>query len=626
MLTIALVRKARGWRVVYVSGSLTGQAGLTGSARISAPEAVVRAARNIGKNVSLVELDTLGTQNGWTRTKTRRLGGHQSARLIALPTRLGVVPAYQTVVSTIKHGAGHGYGHVVDARTGRVVLRQGLVDQAVDNPNWLVFPAYPHIGLDHYPWNFPSADIRDLWCWTDDPACKLEVANTASPREWDVNARTNTPTFTTIGNNADSQEEWFSASPHIGPGPTQFRPTSPTRDYVYPWTNVWFETLCSQSNFVPGAGNDISAATANLFAMHNRVHDFSWHLGFREETWNAQNFNFGKPTLENDEIDGNVQAGAVTGGFPTYSGRDNAFMFTLPDGTRSITSMFLWQPLAGALYAPCVDGDYDMAVIAHEYGHMIENRMIGKGFRRQGAHAGAMGESFGDLNGMEYLNEWNFVPVGGESAYVTGAYVTANSYRGIRNYDMSFRAAGHFPQEAHYPDVNPLNFGAVGYDVTGPQVHADGEIWSATNFDLRELLLSRYPSRGTKINRECANGERPAQACPGNRRWFQLYYDAMLLMPIAPTMLDARNAILAADTVRFGGANQDLLWLGFARRGFGVNATTTGPNDGDPIPDHESPVHHGERRWSSTPSRGNRGPSERERVRRPLRGSRHADR
>jgi extracellular elastinolytic metalloproteinase len=65
----------------------------------------------------------------------------------------------------------------------------------------------------------------------------------------------------------------------------------------------------------------------------------------------------------------------------------------------------------------------------------------------------------------------------------------------------------------------------------------------------------------------------------------------MLLMPIAPTFLDARNAILAADVVRFGGANQDLLWLGFARRGFGQNATTTGPGDGDPIPDHESPLH-----------------------------------
>jgi hypothetical protein len=46
-----------------------------------------------------------------------------------------------------------------------------------------------------------------------------------------------------------------------------------------------------------------------------------------------------------------------------------------------------------------------MGVIGREYGHMIENRMIGKGFRRGGVHAGAMGEAFGDLNAIEYLNE-----------------------------------------------------------------------------------------------------------------------------------------------------------------------------------------------------------------------------
>ena len=75
--------------------------------------------------------------------------------------------------------------------------------------------------------------------------------------------------------------------------------------------------------------------------------------------------------------------------------------------------MFLWQPLPGAFYAPCVDGDYDMPVIGHEYGHAIENRMIGKGVgARQGNAAGAMGEAFGDFDALEYLNELHLpVPV-----------------------------------------------------------------------------------------------------------------------------------------------------------------------------------------------------------------------
>jgi hypothetical protein len=49
----------------------------------------------------------------------------------------------------------------------------------------------------------------------------------------------------------------------------------------------------------------------------------------------------------------------------------------------------------------------------------------------------------------------------------------------------------------------------------------------------------------------------------------QLYFDSFLLMPTAPSMIDARNAILAADQARFGGANQNEIWAAFraARHG-----------------------------------------------------------
>ena len=44
--------------------------------------------------------------------------------------------------------------------------------------------------------------------------------------------------------------------------------------------------------------------------------------------------------------------------------------------------------------------------------------------------------------------------------------------------------------------------------------------------------------------------------CPGNRRWVQLMFDSFLLQQGATSMLDARDAMLAADQMRFGGANQ----------------------------------------------------------------------
>ncbi|MGH2572199.1 MAG: M36 family metallopeptidase [Actinomycetota bacterium] len=471
-------------------------------------------------------------------------------------------------------------------------------------PKWKVFPANPRLGGQTYPWNYPSTDTREVWCWesttpegTPIAGCDREVANLASRAPWDYDTRLNFPTFTTRGNNAVSAEAWFSP---LTPGPTGFRPVSPTRDYDYPWENQWFQTQCAPV-FTPGVTQDVSAATVNLFAMHNRMHDWSYFLGFTEKHWNAQDSNFGTGgTAERDPLLGDVQAGGVNGGYPSYVGRDNANMIPLPDGVPPITNMYLWQPLAGAFYAPCVDGDFDMAVIGHEYGHLIESRMIGKGGSRSGHHAGAMGESFGDFDAAEYLNEYGFVPVSGENPFAVGAYVTANKQRAIRNYGMNFPRQGGFPMPGGpttaNPLINPLNFSAMGYDITGPQVHADGEIWSATNFDIRQALVQKYnaqfPAGNQQLQTDCADGKLPANFCPGNRRWIQLVYDAMLIMPVAPSMLDARDAYLAADVMRFGGANQAELWRAFATRGFGVNSTSTNTpstSDTDPKPDFSLP-------------------------------------
>jgi hypothetical protein len=64
----------------------------------------------------------------------------------------------------------------------------------------------------------------------------------------------------------------------------------------------------------------------------------------------------------------------------------------------------------------------------------------------------------------------------------------------------------------------------------------------------------------------------------------------MVMMPRRPTMIDARDAMLAADLGRFGGANRDLLWQGFAMRGFGQFQSTADAQDTDPVPDFSSPM------------------------------------
>ena len=37
---------------------------------------------------------------------------------------------------------------------------------------------------------------------------------------------------------------------------------------------------------------------------------------------------------------------------------------------------------------------------------------------------------------------------------------------------------------------SPLNYSSVDYDFVGLQVHASGEIWSATNFDIRSAMIA----------------------------------------------------------------------------------------------------------------------------------------
>ena len=187
---------------------------------------------------------------------------------------------------------------------------------------------------------------------------------------------------------------------------------------------------------------------------------------------------------------------------------------------------------------------------------------------------------------------------------------------------------GEFPKPGQNPDTDPLNYGDFGFDNVGPEVHADGEIWVAVQMDLRDLFLSRNPSPGAATDIACARGQIAPSTCPGDRQWIQDYYDAMVLMPRNPTMIQARDAMLAADLARFGGANQDLLWQGFAMRGFGQYQNTVSNADTNPVPDFSSP--HGEQRDDQLLRRhegqGRRGAGEGEDLRRRLRGAVDSDR
>jgi hypothetical protein len=433
-------------------------------------------------------------------------------------------------------------------------------------PKWKYFFNVP-------PLDYSSTDNRKTGCWvvTNQTGCDRKEQNLASRAPWDVNPSTGLPTFTTVGNNAVTAESWLSP---LTPGPTGQRPIAVDRNYSFGWTNQWNASKCSQASFASPSRNDIDASVTDLFAGHNRFHDFSYFLGFTEDNYNAQVSNYGNGGMQGDPEIGNVQAGAITGGAPSYQGRDNANQITLNDGISPITNQYLFQPISAAFYAPCSDGDYDTTVFGHEYTHLISNRMVGgPDAGLSGEQAGSMGEAWGDLDALEYLHEFGYTPQNGENPWAVGPYVTGNKERGIRNYSLN---------------TNPLNYSDIGFDVTGAEVHSDGEVWNAVNYDLRQALVAKYnathPASNAALQQRCAQGELPADQCPGNRRWIQLVYDAWLMMPSTASMLDARDSYLAADMMRFGGANQAALWTAFAKRGFGKDASTNGTDDTDPKP------------------------------------------
>jgi hypothetical protein len=208
-----------------------------------------------------------------------------------------------------------------------------------------------------------------------------------------------------------------------------------------------------------------------------------------------------------------------------------------------------------------------------------------------------MGESAGDLVAAEYQDENGYLPAGDSRRYATGVYATGNKITGIRDYALDGDMAGGVPEQSKQLLINALNYRDIGFDVTGPEVHADGEIWNATNFRTRALLINKYkkdfPFDDQDRQESCAAGELTPQNCPGNRRWVQLFFDSFLLMPTNPTMLQARDAQLAADLMRFGGANQKEIWHSFAESGFGVGASTSNSqseSDTETIPSFASQV------------------------------------
>ena len=148
---------------------------------------------------------------------------------------------------------------------------------------------------------------------------------------WDTTTRSGCRPSPRVGNNANTARGLGQpADPRRHragaglPHPRVHRPRSPT-----PGTT----RKCDPTELRPGRQRHQRRGRRNLFVAHNRMHDYSYYLGFTEANYNLQHRQPRprRPPANDPEI-GNAQAGALTGGTPSLPRRDNANQITLQDG------------------------------------------------------------------------------------------------------------------------------------------------------------------------------------------------------------------------------------------------------------------------------------------------------
>lgn len=246
------------------------------------------------------------------------------------------------------------------------------------------------------------------------------------------------------------------------------------------------------------------AVVTNLFYFNNYMHDWMYSLGFTESARNFQLNNYGRGGRARDYVKAEAQDG---------SGVNNANFATPPDGISGRMQQYLFT-LGTTDTLDDRDSAVDGDVVLHEYGHGVSNRLIGNGSGLGGIQSGAMGEGWSDYWACSNYNDG-----------VMGEYV-GHDAAGIR------RAPYTVPANAIHDSYADL--GDQGFEI-----HNDGEIWAAALWDLNRTLDKTVADK--------------------------LTLDGMKNTPTSPSMINARDGILAADLADYGNVHLRTTWYGLRR-------------------------------------------------------------
>ncbi len=366
-----------------------------------------------------------------------------------------------------------------------------------------------HYNVFAFPVEAPSFGSRTLLNDPSDPA--------ASPFGWhDVNGIDGAEYTITRGNNVYAYED---ANNDNLPGYSPDGTSSLTFNFPF------------NAALAPTGNQD--ASLTNLFYVNNRVHDVLYHSGFTEAAGNFQKNNYGNGGTANDPV--------LAEGFDG-SGTNNANFSTPADGSSGRMQMYLFN-----YTSPGRDGSFDNGIITHEFGHGVSNRLTGGPSNSNClSNAEEGGEGWSDWLGLMMTIKPSDVGTTprGMGTYVLGQATTG---AGIRRFPYSTDMS-----------INPQTYADMA---ASTEVHNIGEIWCDVIWDMSWFLME-----------DLGYNSDPTVTTAGNNIAIRLVLEGMKLQPCSPGYIDARNAILTADTVLYNHAHTCRIWEAFARRGMGYSA------------------------------------------------------
>ncbi|MBV1909877.1 MAG: M36 family metallopeptidase [Kangiellaceae bacterium] len=272
---------------------------------------------------------------------------------------------------------------------------------------------------------------------------------------------------------------------------------------------------------------------------------------------------------------GVIMVNNVTGGVITQGGEDEtvtipSMMVSLEKGDEIKAALVVDDTLQATLFneARPIDGTLDHGIVAHEWGHYLSNRLVGNANGLSNTQGRSMGEGWSDFVALLMTTKEDDNLIAGNENY-QGVYSAStfvgDAYDGIRrapySTDMSKNALTfkHIEDRVSLPLNHPVSFGVSG--ASNSEVHATGEIWANALWEVYVGLINK-----------------PGSSFSAAQQQMKDYLIASLkLTPNAPTLLEARDALLAA-TLATDAEDFEIARTAFAKRGMGAAAVAPDRN------------------------------------------------